>query len=102
VIEVLDNVSIALGVISFAFMTYAFRLIAIQVATESERFPDLAWVFNALALMCAVFFVTVLLSPSLPEYGWLWRLVNRVPLFGIVFELCRFLWWRRKQGNGKH
>lgn len=97
IIEILDRVSIVAGVLSFVIMTVAFRLLAILVHTESQRFRALAQVFNALAVMAGVFILTAALSPLYPDYAWLWRLAIRPPIIGVTWELVRFFWSRREE-----
>lgn len=91
VIDTLDKISIVIGIACFIFMTPGFWYLSIQADSEGSPLAGLALVFRALAVMCGVFIITSTLSPSFPEYAWLWRLMSRPPIFGVAFELFRVI-----------
>lgn len=91
VIETLDKFSIVLGIVCFIFMTPGFWYLSIQADSKGSPLAGLCLVFRALAIMCGVFIITSTLSPSFPEYAWLWRLMSRPPIFGVAFELFRVI-----------
>jgi hypothetical protein len=106
---VIDKLSIAIGIISFALMLVGFRYVAMRLSELYElgsytkkinpilvkALIQLQQTFNALFFMCVVFTATSYLSPTYPDYAFWWRIVSRIPIMGVSFELWRYIFWYR-------